>query len=78
MTINFFQNKLRDLSEQEVEEFLRGDPVGASSAPDGLDRAMMLPYSHVLSPNDIIIGAYFNSFRTQLPALLAFSFSFDS
>ena len=40
----------------EVEEFLRGDPAAASVAPDGLDRALMLPYTHVLSPEDVLMG----------------------
>ena len=53
-----FQRKLRKLTEQEVAEFLQGDPAGAFAAPDGLERALRLPYRHVLAPSDIIRGEY--------------------
>ena len=51
-----FQRKLSDLTEMEVQGFLQGDPAGAAVAPAGADKALLLPYIHVLSPTDIIIG----------------------
>ena len=51
-----YYRKWRNLTIEEVEEFLRGDPTAAALAPDGLDRALKLPYTHVFSPEDIFMG----------------------
>ena len=46
----------RDLTQEELDAFIGGDPVGASVAPDGVDRALLLPYTKRILPEDIIIG----------------------
>ena len=56
----------RDLTQGELNEFLRGDPAGASVAPDGVDRALLLPYTKTLSPEDIVMGKVLIQILPQL------------
>ena len=48
--------KERDLMQGELDEFMLGDPAAASVAPDGVDRALLLPFTKVIPPEDIIVG----------------------
>ena len=50
------QRRLRDMTEDELREFMDGDPPAASLAPNGIDRAMMLPYKAILPPDGIAVG----------------------
>ena len=50
------QRKLRDLTEDEIREFMDGDSCAASLAPSEIDRAMMLPYKAILPPDGMAIG----------------------
>ena len=43
----------------ELDEFMLGDPAAALVAPDGVDRALRLPFTKVIPPEDIIIGKTF-------------------
>ena len=52
------QRKLRDMTGEEIREFMEGDSSAASLAPSGIDRAMMLPYKAILPPEDIKIGKF--------------------
>ena len=52
------QKKLRDLTMDEIREFIEGDPSAASLAPNGMDRAMMLPYKAILPPDAVTIGKF--------------------
>ena len=58
-----FQMELRSLTNEEIDEFLRGDPDGSALASSGIDRAARLPFSRILSPDDITIGTR-HSLRT--------------
>ena len=50
------QRKLRNLTEDEIREFMDGDFSAAPLAPNGIDRAMMLPYKAMLPPDGIAVG----------------------
>ena len=52
------QRNLRDLTPEEIREFIEGDSSAASLAPDGMDRAMMLPYKVILPPDGIAVGKF--------------------
>ena len=61
---SIFQKRLRNLTPEEVEEFLREDSAGSKVAPDGGEKAMALPFSHILDPDTLIIGR--NCLRSHL------------
>lgn len=44
------------MTEQEIREFLDGDANSAEVAPAGVERAMLLPYTVILSPDSISVG----------------------
>ena len=50
------REKITDLTEDEIREFMDGDSSAASMAPNGMDHAMMLPYKDILPPDGISIG----------------------
>ena len=56
------QKKLRVMTVDEIREFIEGDPSAASLAPNGMDRAMMLPYKAILPPDGITIGKFHSGF----------------
>ena len=53
-----FQRGQRKLTPEEIEEFICGDPAGVEVAPAGIDRAIRLPYKHILPPESVIIGTH--------------------
>ena len=51
-----FQKRLRNLTPEEVDEFLRGNPPASDVAPDGGEKALALPFTHTLAPDSLIVG----------------------
>ena len=52
----------RELTQEELDEFLGINPAGVALAPDGVERALLLPYTKILSAEDIVIGKPFHHF----------------
>ena len=50
------QGEHRKLTPEEIEEFLRGDPVGLEIAPAGIHQAVRLPYTNILPEGSVTIG----------------------
>ena len=57
LSYGYFQERLRNLTLGEVEEFLRGDPPALDAVPNGGEKAMALPFTNILEPASLVIGA---------------------
>ena len=51
-----FQKILRNLTPEEIQEFLEGNELAAKKADYGADKAMLMPFRLILQPEDINIG----------------------
>ena len=50
------QKVLRNLTPEEIKEFLEGNECVAVGLENGVEQAMLLPFRMILQPDDIIIG----------------------
>ena len=63
------------MTQDEIDEFLRGDPDGSALASSGNDRAARLPFSAILSPDDITVGMVFT--QDTAPVVSGTLFEYD-
>ena len=47
---------LRNLTPEEIQEFLEGNENVAVELEAGMEQAMLLPFRMILAPDDVIVG----------------------